>query len=319
MISQVIIQPNMKFSFIIPAKDEQDSLKILYREIVSVVKPLKLSYEIIFIDDGSKDNTFKVLSRLQKKNKSLHVIRLRGNFGKSVALQLGFNRARGDIIFTLDADLQDNPREIPNLLNKLNEGYDLVSGWKKTRNDPRVGKIIPSRIINYLTRQLTGLPIHDTNCGFKVYRKEVVRDLNLYGELYRFIPVLAFKQNYKVGEVIVRHRARKFGQTKFGWTRGIKGILDLITIVFLTGFIRRPGHFFGSLGLACFFAGFLIGIYITYLRLITGTIQFRQPLLFLGMLLMLIGVQLISTGLLAEMIIYSKQKNDYTNLIKSIS
>ena len=304
-----------KISFVIPAKNEEGSVEILFQEILSSVKNLK-TFEIIFIDDGSTDNTFKILKKLSKKDKRVRVISLRGNFGKSTALQIGFNIARGDIIFTMDADLQDNPKEIPNFLKKLDSGYDLVSGWKRERHDPQVQKVIPSRIINFLTRFLTGVPIHDTNCGFKAYRRIVVENLNLYGELYRFIPIIAHRQNFKVGEVEVLHRQRRHGKTKYGWGRGIKGILDLLTIIFLTGFIRRPGHFFGTLGIGSFSLGFLIGIYITYLRITTGSTQARHPLLFFGMLLMIIGVQLISTGLLAEMIVYGRGKLDYTAAIK---
>src|SRR3989344_9569567 len=261
-----------KISFVIPAKNEEGSLEILFQEILSSIKNIK-TFEIIFIDDGSTDNTLKILKKLSKKDKRVKVISLRGNFGKSTALQIGFNIARGDIIFTMDADLQDNPKEIPNFLKKLANGYDLVSGWKKERHDPQVQKVIPSRIINFLTRFLTGVPIHDTNCGFKAYKREVIENLNLYGELYRFIPIIAYRQNFKVGEVIVEHRTRKFGKTKFGWGRGIKGMLDLLTIIFLTGFVRRPGHFFGTLGLISFSGGFVIGIYISYLRLTTGSLQ----------------------------------------------
>lgn len=317
----MILYPRMKkqlLSIVIPAKNEEDSVMILYHEIISVSQKLSNAYEIIFVDDGSTDQTYQKLEQLHKKNKKVKVIKLRGNFGKSIALQVGFDHAKGDIIFTLDADLQDNPQDIPSFLDKLNQGYDLVSGWKKTRNDPTISKVIPSRIINSITRLLTGLQIHDINCGFKAYKKEVIQNLNLYGELYRFVPVLALKQNFKVGEVVVDHRSRKFGKTKFGWGRGIKGILDLITIVFLTGYFRSPGHFFGTLGLFSFFLGFMIGVHITYLRVTTGSIQFRHPLLFLGMLLMIIGVQLISTGLLAEMIVYSKQKFDYKSAILEI-
>ena len=303
-------------SFVIPAKNEQGSLEILYREVSEVLKKATNPYEIIFIDDGSTDDTFEILKKLHRGDKRVKVIRLRGNFGKSTALQIGFNSTSGDIIFTMDGDLQDNPKEIPNFLKKLDSGYDLVSGWKSQRHDPQVQKVIPSRIINFLTRFLTGVPIHDTNCGFKAYRRIVIENLNLYGELYRFIPVIAYRQNFKVGEVKVLHRPRIHGKTKFGWERGIKGILDLLTIIFLTGFIRRPGHFFGSLGLGSFFLGFLIGLYISYLRVTTGSIQARHPLLFLGMLLMIIGVQLISTGLLAEMIVYGRGKLDYTSAIK---
>lgn len=292
-----------KLSLIIPVKDEQESLNILCDELLDTLKNLDYAYEIIFIDDGSKDQTFETLREINKKNEKVSAIKLRGNFGKSIALQTGFDNASGDIIITIDGDLQDNPSEIPNFLNKINEGYDLVSGWKKRRVDPSLSKVIPSRIINFLTRLLTGVQIHDVNCGYKAYRKEVVENLNLYGELYRYIPVLAAKQNFKVGEIQVEHRSRKFGKSKFGWSRGIKGILDLLTIVFITGYLKRPGHFFGTLGLLSFTTGFIIGLYISYIRFSTGSIQYRTPLLFLGILLMIIGVQLVSTGLLAELII----------------
>ena len=304
-------------SFVIPAKNEQESVPILYDELIEVVENITKDIEVIFIDDGSTDNTFENLKKIHNKDPRVKIIRLRGNFGKSTALQAGFNIAKSDIIFTLDADLQDNPKEIPAFLEKLNQGYDLVSGWKKKRHDP-ITKVLPSRIINSAARFITGVKIHDINCGFKVYRKVVVESLNLYGELYRFIPIFAAKENFQVGEIVVEHRARRFGKTKFGWGRGVKGILDLLTVVFLTGYLRRPGHFFGSLGLLSFFIGFTIGLYITYLRVTTGTIQFRQPLLFLGMLLMIIGIQLISTGLLAEMITFSKQRRDLTPNIKEI-
>ncbi len=305
-------------SFVIPAKNEEGSVETLYSEVKATVDSLRKTYEIIFIDDGSTDSTFEKLQALHKIDNHVKVMKFRGNLGKSAALQVGFNKAAGEIVFTMDADLQDNPKEIPNFLNKLAEGYDLVSGWKKTRHDPSV-KVIPSRILNnFLTPLLTGVKLHDINCGFKAYRNEVVKSLNLYGELYRFIPVFAAKQNFKITEIPVDHRARKHGKSKFGWERNIKGFLDLITIVFLTGYNRRPGHFFGTLGLASFFFGFLIGLYITYLRITTGSIQFRQPLLFLGMLLMIIGFQLISTGLLAEMMLASRGKTDYSSNIKEI-
>lgn len=294
-------------SFVIPAKDEEKNIKILYKEIVSASQKLKKRFEMIFVDDGSTDSTFNILKGIHKKDTRVKIIKLRGGFGKSVALGTGFEKARGNIIFTLDADLQDNPADIPKFLKKLDEGYDLVSGWKRERHDP-IEKRLPSRIGNWTTRAFTGIKIHDLNCGFKVYRREVVKNLNLYGELYKYIPVLALKQNFKVGEVVVSHRPRRFGRSKFGWERNIKGFLDMLTVVFLTGYFRRPGHFFGTAGIISFFFGFLIGIYITYLRITTGTIQYRHPLLFLGMLLMIIGIQLVSTGLLAEMITYSSQQ-----------
>lgn len=316
------IIPQMRkldISFIIPAKDEDASVLPLYKEITQNVGKLKKSFEIIFIDDGSRDKTLEKLIQLRKKDKRVRVIQLRGNFGKSVALQVGFSHAKGEIIFTLDADLQDDPIEIPRFLKKMNEGYDLVSGWKKERHDPKVSKVIPSRIINFLARRFTQVQIHDMNCGYKAYRREVVQNLNLYGELYRFIPIMAAKMRFKVTEIPIKHRQRKFGKSKFGWNRSIKGVLDLLTIIFLTGYGQRPAHFFGTIGCLFFGIGFVIGLYITYLRVTTGSIQFRQPLLFLGVLLMVMGVQLVTTGLLAEMIVYSRTKNDYSSVIKKIT
>lgn len=302
-------------SFVIPAKNEEESLLKLYQEILDNIKDTHLDYEIIFVDDGSTDNTFEVMSKLHSKDKKVKVIKFRGNFGKSAALQVAFDNVKGNIVFTLDADLQDNPKEIPNFLRKLDEGFDLVSGWKRDRHDPW-HKVIPSRILNWLTGILTGVKLHDINCGFKAYKVEVLHNINLYGEQYRFIPILASKQNFKVGEIIIEHRPRLHGKSKFGIERNIKGFLDLLTITFLTGYMRRPGHFFGTLGLTSFFFGTIIGLYITFLRITTGSIQYRNPLLFLGILLMIIGVQLISTGLIAEMIIYSNRRVDYTSQIK---
>ncbi len=297
-----------EISFVIPAKDEQESLPVLYRKIVATLNNIGQSFEIIIIDDGSNDNTFQIAKNLHLKDKRVKAIKLRGWFGKSIALQTGFEYASGKIVFTLDADLQDDPKEIPNFLIKLNEGYDLVSGWKKKRHDP-LGKTLPSKIGNFLTRLLTGVKIHDLNCGFKCYRREVVTNLNLYGELYKYIPVLAEKQNFRVGEIIVSHNPRKYGKSKFGPERNVKGLLDMITIFFLTGYMKKPGHFFGTIGFMSFFFGFLIGLYITYLRITTGGIQYRQPLLFLGILLMIVGIHFFSTGLIAELITsFNQQK-----------
>lgn len=295
-------------SFVIPAKNEEGSVTELYKQIIANIPKSSKSWEIIFIDDGSTDKTFDILAKLHKRDSQVKVIRHRGNFGKSMALQAGFEVAKGDIIFTLDADLQDNPKEISNFINKLDEGYDLVSGWKKIRHDP-ISKVIPSRIFNKAVTVLTGVNVHDTNCGYKAYRREVVESLNLYGELYRFIPILAAKQNFKVGEIVVEHRPRKTGKSKFGIERNVKGFLDLITIVFLTGYLRRPGHFFGFFGIVSSALGFLIGLYITYLRVTTGSIQYHHPLLYLGILLIIIGVQLVTTGLIAELIVSFSQKS----------
>lgn len=301
-----------KISFIIPTKDEQDNIAPLYKAIVLAVKKISERYEIIFIDDGSTDQTFSEIKKVRSKNRKVKLIKLRGNWGKSIALQSGFNIAKGEIIFTLDGDLQDNPSEIPKFIKKINSGYDLVSGWKKTRHDP-LSKVIPSRILNnILIPFLTGVKIHDTNCGFKAYRSQVIKNITLYGELYRFIPILAAKQNFRIAEIEVKHQPRIHGKSKFGWQRNFKGLLDLMTVAFLTGYLRRPSHFFGTLGIISFGLGFMIGLYITYLRVTTGSIQFRHPLLFLGMLLIIVGVQLFTMGLVAEMITNFNQRRGKT-------
>lgn len=312
MYNHIMKVPHL-LSFVIPAKDEEGSVLALYLEISKIVKEENINCEIIFVDDGSTDKTYTVLKSIHDKDKRVKIIKLRGWSGKSVALQAGFEEAGGEIIITMDADLQDNPREIPKLLEKINDGYDLVSGWKKIRHDP-YSKTLPSKIGNTLTRILTGIKIHDLNCGFKAYRKEVIKSLHLYGELYKYIPVLAEKQNFKVAEVVVTHSPRKYGKSKFGWQRNIKGFLDMLTIVFLTDYLKRPAHFFGTFGLISFFLGFVIGLYITYLRLTTGSIQYRQPLLFLGMLLMIVGIQLVTTGLLAEMLVNLNQEKRSSNI-----
>ncbi|HWA52014.1 MAG TPA: glycosyltransferase family 2 protein [Patescibacteria group bacterium] len=305
-----------KLSFIIPAKNEEDSIEILYKELINEVKKLKTKYEIIFIDDGSTDRTFNIFEKLRKKDKNISVIKLRGNWGKSVALSIGFEKASGDIVFTLDADLQDNPKDIPSFIKKINEGNDLVSGWKKRRKDP-ISKTIPSKVMNSLVRLLTGLKIHDMNCGFKAYKKDVVKDLNLHGDLYRFIPIIAQKQNFKVDEVIVSHRRRKYGKSKYGIKRLLSGWLDLLTVFFLVRYLRRPGHFFGFIGLVMIIIGTIIGFYISFLEITTGSIQFHYPLLFLGVMLIILGVNLLMTGLLAEMIIHFEGKQNYQNIIVS--
>ncbi|MEK7188744.1 MAG: glycosyltransferase family 2 protein, partial [Patescibacteria group bacterium] len=264
-------------SLVIPAKNEEESVKILYQKIVSVMRRVRTPFEIIFIDDGSTDETFARIRELHDMDRRVKVIKLRGWCGKSIALQAGFEHAKGEVIFTMDADLQDNPEEIPLFLTKLDEGFDLVSGWKKKRHDP-LSKTFPSKIGNRLVRFLTGIKIHDLNCGFKVYRREVVESLNLYGELYKYIPVLVEKQNFRVGEIVVSHTPRKFGRSKFGWQRNIKGFLDMLTIIFITGYLNRPAHFFGTFGIVSFSSGVVIGVYITYLRITTGSIQYRHPL-----------------------------------------
>lgn len=300
---------NPTLSIVIPAKDEEQSLSKLYQEIITVLSKTKVTFEIIFIDDGSTDATFEKAVAIAKGDRRVSIVKLRGNFGKSIALQTGFKMAKGKIIITMDADLQDSPEELPRFIDKISGGYDLVIGWKKHRHDPW-HKVIPSRLLNnYLIPFLTGIKIHDTNCGFKAYKRQVLENLNLYGELYRYIPIFAAKNNFRICEIEIKHRPRRFGKSKFGIERNIKGLLDLITVVFLTGYIKRPGHFFGGLGILSFFFGFIIGLYITYLRITTGSIQYHQPLLFLGVLLITVGFQLITTGLLAELLVHFNQKN----------
>ena len=297
-------------SFVIPARNEQRSIEPLYKEIVAVVKKLRRPYEIIFVDDGSTDATLTNLVKLRKLDKKVKIVRLRGAWGKAVALSAGFRQTKGNIIITMDADLQDNPRQIPVFLSKLEDGYDVVVGWKRRRHDP-VSKVISSRAYNLLARVVTGTKLHDVNCGFRAFRREVIENLNFfYGELFRLIPIIAEKQNFRVAEIAVAHRARKYGKSKYGFERAIKGTLDLLTVTFLTRFTKKPGHFFGTLGIVSFFAGFVIGAYISYLRFTTGSIQYHYPLLFLGVLLVLTGVQLITTGLLAEMITSYYRKDD---------
>ncbi len=304
---------SLNISIIIPAKDEAKSVLILYKEIVLNISKITNNFELLFIDDGSTDNTLQIIEKLQRTDKRIRIISMRGCLGKSIALQTGFDNSKGDIVITMDADLQDNPNDIYKFIEKIEQGFDMVSGWKKTRYDP-LSKTIPSKLGNTLTRMLTGIKIHDLNCGFKAYKKEMLNHLHLYGELYKYIPVLAEKQNFKVGEIIVSHRPRKYGKSKFGWQRNIKGFLDMLTVVFLTGYLRRPAHFFGTFGIFFSFVGFLIGLYISYLRFTTGSIQYRQPLLFLGILLMVVGVQLITTGLLAEMLVNFNQEKHTTSM-----
>lgn len=291
-------------SAVIPLKDESDSLPTLYKELATTLKSIDSKYEIIFIDDGSKDDSYRVLKKIKSKNKRVKIIKLRANFGKSYALARGFDNAKGKIIITLDADLQDDPREIPRLVKKINEGYDFVSGWRKKRRDS-ITKKISSLLFNKGTSLISGIKLHDFNCGLKAFRREVASVLYLRGELHRFIPVLAAKNKFKVTEVIVNHRARKFGQSKFGKLgigRSWKGVLDLLTAIFITDYLSKPAHFFGAIGISFFSIGFLMDFYVSYIKLTTGTTQGKIPLLLAGILFILLGVQLISTGLIAEMV-----------------
>ncbi len=295
-----------KISIVIPLLNEEESLKELHQQIISVLNPLNCPYEIIFIDDGSTDNSLQVLKDLHKSDTSVQIISFRKNNGKSAALAKGFNEASGDIIITMDADLQDDPTEIPQLIEQINSGYDLVSGWKKNRKDPFI-KRHTSKIYNGVTSSLTGLKIHDINCGIKAYTREVTETLNIYGQLHRFLPVMARWEGFKVGEMIVKHHPRKFGKTKFGLSRFAAGFFDLITVLFITRYTKRPLHLFGSVGMLSFLFGIIISVYLAYERIFLEKYLTNRPLLFLGILAIIVGVQFISIGLLGEMITESKK------------
>lgn len=294
------------FSVVIPVKDETQSLPILYKELRGVLEDLNKSFEIIFVNDGSVDTSEETLKTLKKRDSHISVISFRASFGKSAALAAGFEKAQGKIIIMLDADLQDNPVEIPRLLAELDRGYDLVSGWRHKRNDSLTKKI-SSFFFNRGTAFLSGVTLHDFNCGLKVLKKQVASELYLYGELHRFIPVLASKRKFRVTEVQTSHRPRQFGMSKygkFGIARSWKAIVDLLTSIFLSDYASKPAHFFGKLGLPLFTIGFLMDLYVVYIKMITGTTQGKIPLLLAGVLFMVLGLQLLSTGLIAEMITY---------------
>jgi len=292
-----------KISVVIPLFDEEESIIPLANELRKALRPLETSYEIIFVDDGSTDKSLQNIKEVCRTDKRFKFISFKKNYGKSAALQVGFKQATGDVVVTMDADLQDDPSEISNLLAKLNEGYDLVSGWKKIRHDPII-KRYSSRFFNLVTRLISGIKIHDFNCGLKVYRKEVVENIKVYGELHRYLPVFAFWQGYKVSEVIVKHHSRRYGKSKFGISRFFKGFIDLITVIFTTRYIQRPMHLFGFFGAFSFFLGIIVNGYLTYLW-VTGGYLSNRPMLFLGILLIIVGVQFFSVGLLGEMFVHN--------------
>ena len=280
----------------------------LYEEIISSIGSKK--YEIIFIDDGSTDGSVEILRNLTMKDNNLVLIQFYRNYGKSAALSEGFKRADGDCIVTMDADLQDNPSELDNLLLKLNEGYDVVSGWKKNRKDP-LSKRIPSKFFNLVTRIFTGVKIHDFNCGLKIYRKSVIKTLDIYGGRHRYIPALAGQKKFKVSEIVVNHRPRKHGETKYGGRRFFHGFFDLISVLFLSKYIQSPLYFFGQLGLFAFTAGSIIEGYVLYLKYFEGEPFAKHfALLILGVLLIVIGIQFFSIGLIGEMIANSNQDKE---------
>lgn len=308
-------------SVIIPAKDEAQSIPELGAWIDRVMAANGLSYEVIFIDDGSTDGTWEAMRSLHEANPSMKAIRFNRNFGKSAALHTGFRAAQGEVVITMDADLQDSPDEIPALYKMIREeGYQLVSGWKKRRHDP-VTKTLPSKFFNAVTRGISGIRLHDFNCGLKAYHRTVVKSVTVYGEMHRYIPVMAKWAGFtRIGEKVVEHRERKYGTSKFGWERFVRGFLDLLTITFVGRFARRPMHFFGSWGLVSFLVGFfftakilwdkLDSVYISKIPLKRDVTQ--QPIFYLALVAVVIGVQLFLTGFVAEMITrQSISKKDY--------
>ncbi|RMH61279.1 MAG: glycosyltransferase [Bacteroidetes bacterium] len=290
-------------SIVVPVFEEAESLPELARAIRAACDGAGYRFEVWLIDDGSRDASWEVIQALHEEDPRFAGVRLRRNYGKSAALALGFERARGRYVVTLDADLQDDPAEIPGLIDRLEEGYDLVSGWKQKRQDP-LSKTIPSRFFNFVTRKISGIPLHDFNCGLKAYRQEVVKSVRVYGELHRYIPMLARWEGFdRITEQPVRHHPRRYGHTKFGLERFIRGFLDLLTVLFLTRFAIRPMHFFGTLGTLSFLGGFVVSLWLTIDKLVYGRYLSDRPLLLLGALLLLLGAQLFLTGLLGEMII----------------
>ncbi|GAB4432226.1 MAG: glycosyltransferase family 2 protein [bacterium] len=286
-------------SIVIPFYNERESLPHLYERLKQTFSSQEV--EFIFVDDGSIDGGFAIIEEFAKSDDRIKGLSFRRNFGKSAALSAGFKKAKGDIVVTMDADLQDNPEEVPRLLEKINEGYDLVVGWKYPRLDP-IGKRLPSKVINAITSFFTGLKIHDMNSGLKVMKREVAEEVLLYGELHRFFPSLAFMKGFKVGEEKVKHSERKFGSSKFGPKRFLSGIFDLTTVLFLGKFGKKPLHFFGLFGLFLILVGLIINSYIAYLRFRYGGIMGRLPLLLLGILNVVVGVQFFSIGLIGELL-----------------
>jgi glycosyltransferase involved in cell wall biosynthesis len=287
-------------SVVVPLLNEERSLEALYGEIAAALEAHPVDFEVVFVDDGSTDGSMAVLSRMHDELANVVVVHLRRNFGKATALQAGFAEARGDIFVTIDADLQDDPAEIPRLLVKLDEGFDLVSGWKTRRNDPFLRRLF-SRWFNWSVAVVSGVRLHDVNCGLKAYRSEVLRGMRLYGELHRFIPVLASYRGFRVAEIPVNHRARQHGRSRYGPERYLRGFFDLLSVTFMGRYRHRPLHLFGGLGLLMGAVGFVFLLYLSMLKLWGQSIGTR-PLLTLGVLLVVVGIQLVSLGLISELV-----------------
>ncbi|HLT54023.1 MAG TPA: glycosyltransferase family 2 protein [Flavobacteriaceae bacterium] len=302
----------MNISVVIPLLNEQDSLNELHDWIAKVMQSNRFSYEILFIDDGSTDNSWQIIEALSKTHNTVKGIRFLKNFGKSQALHAGFEKAQGDVVITMDADLQDNPEEIPELYSMITtDGFDLVSGWKKKRYDNAITKNLPSKLFNWAARKTSGVKLHDFNCGLKAFRNEVIKNIDVHGEMHRYIPVLAKNAGFtNIGEKVVKHQARKYGKTKFGMDRFIHGFLDLITIWFISRFGRRPMHLFGALGVIMFAIGFAFAGYLGIDKLFLnpyGRLITQRPQFYIALTTMIIGTQFFVAGFLGEIILRTKQ------------
>lgn len=294
----------MQISVVIPLFNEEESLAELTAWIGRVMKANNYSYEVLLIDDGSKDKSWSVVEKLSAENSNVKGIRFRRNYGKSAALQVGFTHAQGDVVITMDADLQDSPDEIPGLYKMITEdGFDLVSGWKQKRFDP-ITKTLPTKLYNGTTRWMTGIPLHDMNCGLKAYKNEVVKSVEVYGEMHRYIPILARKAGFRnIGEKVVQHQARKYGVTKFGMERFLYGFLDLLSVSFMTRFANRPMHIFGGLGVLSFFIGFCVILYLFIAKFIFEQYRMTErPVFYISLVSIIVGVQLFVAGFLGELI-----------------
>lgn len=310
----------MDISVVVPLYNEEESLPELVEWISRVMVQHNFSYEVIMVDDGSSDSSWSVVETLKQKYPTINGIKFRRNYGKSAALQVGFSASKGDVVITMDADLQDSPDEIPELYRMIKEdGFDLVSGWKKKRHDPLFSKRIPSKLYNGTVRRITGIKLHDMNCGLKAYRRNVVKSVEVYGEMHRYIPVLAKQAGFKrIGEKVVHHQERKYGVTKFGWERFVNGFLDLLSVVFVSRFGKRPMHFFGTLGMLMFIAGGIISSWLVVNKLWSQFhhLKYRpvtdQPLFYIALVVAIIGVQLFLAGFIGELVSRSSaDRNQY--------
>jgi len=305
-------------SVVIPAYNEEENVPILYEKLKKVLDGLGQDYEIIFVDDGSTDGTYQRLKQLAEKDSRLKIIRFKRNYGQTAAMSAGFEHAKGNVIITLDADLQNDPEDIPLLLEKLEEGYHVVSGWRKDRKDPFLSRKLPSMVANWLISKITGVHLHDYGCTLKAYRAEVVKDLELFGDMHRFLPALTKRGGAKITEVVVRHHPRMFGRSKYGIGRTVRVLLDIMLVKFLNEYINKPLYMFGSVGFLLLGLGLFSLFYLIFLKLFLEEPIGRRPLLTLSVLLILAGIQLISTGLLAELLvrIYYRTKDTKPYIIQ---